>query len=262
MSENRVWSHGGSCGDIIAHLTALAQLWQQTGQEHELYLNRNCDSHWRQSEQTLRSLLTLIQIQPYIARCGIVDDYCGTNLDDLFRNPWQNHLNLSDIIHQRLGIHHYSRTEPWLYNIAQRLVAQVVIHRSPRYHTAFDWRAVLRKYGCDAVFIGDWREHTAFVDEFGPVSYWRTETFLDLARVIQGADLFCGNQSSPYWVAQGLRKRIVHEIVDRSSWAWNTHWERPGMWYGYRGTPVTRAGRGDHRVGRGTRLDNWLHCNM
>jgi len=57
-------------------MTPLAQLWQQTGQKHELYLNQNCDPDWRQSEQTLRSLSgmtepALAEIKLALAKLGL-----------------------------------------------------------------------------------------------------------------------------------------------------------------------------------------------
>ena len=110
----------------------------------------------------------LIERQPYVAKCGIVDHYVGTNLDLLFRDNWKDGLNLSDMVHHLLGMPHTSRIEPWLFNVEPRPVARVVMHRSPRYHTTFPWRKVLDEYGDEAVFVGDWQEHAAFVDQFGP----------------------------------------------------------------------------------------------
>jgi len=227
----KVYSAGGSCGDIIAMLPALKDQWQQSGIVSELYLNRNCDPHWRQSEATLRSLLTLIERQPYVVRSGLCTDYVGHNLDDTLRHPWQNGTNLADTISGRLGLPHTSRTEPWLYNVEPCRVARVVFHRSPRYNTPwFPWHRIADRYRDEAVFIGGADEHACFVRQFGSISYWRTRTFLELAQVIQGAVLFAGNQSSPSWIAEGLRKPKLAELVGRDEWCWNCHWERPLFW--------------------------------
>src|SRR4051812_44977314 len=97
-----IWSHGGSAGDIIYHLTPLKDNWKRLNQKSELYINRNCNEDWRMPEEKIRSLHALIEIQPYISKCGITDGYVGLNIDYLFRHPWMNHLNLSDIVHHRL----------------------------------------------------------------------------------------------------------------------------------------------------------------
>lgn len=222
-----VFSHQGKCGDILAHLTLLAQLWQESGERHALYLKRGMP------DSVLRSLLTLVVVQPYIERCGLSDVFEGMKLHSCLEDyALPPKTNLSDILHLRTGRPFYSRTAPWLFNIEPLTVAPVVIQRSARYHAGFRWERVLEAYGPDVVFVGFPDEHTAFVAEFGPVLYHAAPTYLDLARVIAGARLFCGNSSGPYWVAQGLRKPIVHEIVPPEHPAWLTHWDRPGMWYG------------------------------
>ena len=234
MNENKVWSHGGSAGDILYHLTPMKDIWRGDGTKSELYINRNCNEKWRMPVDKTRSLLTLIDAQPYIAKTGIRDDYIGIDLDNLFRHPWLNGMNLSDIVHTRLKMEHTSREDPWLFNVEPNRVARVVIHRSPRYHVKdFPWQKVLQKYGADIIFVGHWSEHAAFVQAFGPVAFYHTKTYMDLARVIQGAVLFVGNQSSPAAVAQGLRQNMVQETVERwgpDGWAWNCHWSRKGFW--------------------------------
>jgi hypothetical protein len=224
----RAFTHGGSAGDVIYHLAPVKDLGGG-----EFYLLRTAHEHWRMPEERIQSLLTLLRVQPYVTKADACDRPVGDNLDE-WRSHWRTGCNLSDMVSSWLGIDHTSRTEPWLFVPEPRPVARVVFHRSPRYHVpAFPWRRAVEKYGREAVFVGDAREHAEFCERFGPVSYRHTGTYLELAQVIAGCELFVGNQSSPAAVAQGLRKNMVQETVGTGHWAWNCHWDRPGMIHGY-----------------------------
>lgn len=220
----RQFTHGGSAGDTIASLAAV----KDSG-GGEFYLNVSAHPHWRMPLGKCHSLLTLIGAQPYISKADVCDGVTGHDYDNWRRN-WRNGLNLADMHSAFLGVDHTPRNLPWLFVPRVNRVAKVVIHRSPRYHNdAFPWRRLVERYGRDLVFVGDWSEHAEFCWNYGPVSYHHTRTYLELAEVIAGALLFCGNQSSPQWVAQGLRMPIIQETVPRSCWAWNCHWDRTGM---------------------------------
>ena len=79
------------------------------------------------------------------------------------------------------------------------------------------------------VFVGSPDEHFAFQQYAGPVSYHHTPDYLELAQVIAGADLFIGNQSSPFWVAEGLKAPTVLEVCLYCS---NCHFDRDRVIYG------------------------------
>jgi Macrocin-O-methyltransferase (TylF) len=226
MAAN-VFSHGGSAGDTIYHLAPVKDLGGG-----EFYLNANGHPDFRMPRERIESLLTLIRAQPYITRAGVCETPVGIDLDR-WRHNWRHGLNLSDMVSAMLGIPHTSRAEPWLSVPEKKEVAAVVIHRSPRYRVdAFPWRSVVEQYGREAVFVGEETEHRDFTERYGHVSYYRTRTYLELAEVIAGAVLFAGNQSSPAAVAEGLKANKILETVPRDHWAWNCHWERPGVIHG------------------------------
>ncbi len=228
MIASKVYCHGGSAGDVIYHLAPVKDLGGG-----ELYLNTNGPPNFRMSLERIESLLTLIRVQPYIAKAGVCDAPIGIDLDRWQEN-WRHGLNMSDILSEMLGIPHTSRTEPWLRVLEKREVAPVVMHRSERYRVEdFPWRRVVEQYGKEAVFVGGEDEHREFTGRYGSVSYYRTSTYLELAEVIAGAVLFVGNQSSPAAVAEGLKVNKILETVPRDHWAWNCHWERPGVIHGY-----------------------------
>jgi hypothetical protein len=224
----KVYCHGGSAGDVIYHLAPVRDLGGG-----EFYLNVNGPPNFRMSRERIESLLTLIRVQPYIMKAGVCEAPVGINLDRWQEN-WRHGLNLSDMVSDMLGIPYTSRTEPWLSIPEKREIAPVVIHRSTRYHAEdFPWLRVVETYGDDAVFVGEEVEHRDFTARYGRVRYYETHTFLELAQVIAGAILFVGNQSSPAAVAEGLKAKKILETVPRDHWAWNCHWERPGVIHGY-----------------------------
>lgn len=223
----RVYCHGGSAGDAIYHLAPVRDLGGG-----EFYLNANGFPDFRFPRDRIESLLTLIAVQPYVTRAGLCESPVGINLDR-WHAHWRHGLNLSDMVSAMLGIPATSRTEPWLSVAETREVAPVIIHRSPRYHVEdFPWGCVVETYGRDAVFVGEEAEHRDFTARYGDVRYHRTHTYRELAEVIAGALLFVGNQSSPAAVAEGLKVNKILETVPRDHWAWNCHWERPGVIHG------------------------------
>jgi predicted SAM-dependent methyltransferase len=215
-----VYTMGGSIGDIIA---ATAMIKQKGG--GELYLNKNAPADWRQSEDRLNSLKTLLEVQGYLHKVELTDTMHGVNLDH-FRNNWRQGMNLADMICSWQNCHHIDRNEPWITVPETKRVNKVIIHRSPRYHTGFPWRSVVEKYGKNITFVGDHYEYCDFVQRFGLVHYYKTETYRELAAVIKGSELYIGNQSSPFWVSCAMAHPTIVEHVDRGSWAWNCHFGR------------------------------------
>ncbi len=66
-------------------------------------------------------------------------------------------------------------------------------------------------YREQAVLIGQKDEHVAFEKKFGKVDFYETPNLFEVARVIQAADIFVGNQSCPLAIAYGLGKKIIVE---------------------------------------------------
>lgn len=94
----------------------------------------------------------------------------------------------------------------------------VVISRSARYRPANGeqaWRQIVADTNLEdtAVFVGTPKEHQDFVKTFGvAVEYRPVQDFLELASIINGAELFMGNQGFAYSLAIGLGKSTVLEI--------------------------------------------------
>ena len=94
----------------------------------------------------------------------------------------------------------------------------IVISRSARYRPPNGergWRNIIADADLEnnAVFVGTTAEHADFIQTFGiEVEYRPVKDFLELASIINGAELFVGNQGFAYSLAIGLGKSTVLEI--------------------------------------------------
>jgi hypothetical protein len=90
----------------------------------------------------------------------------------------------------------------WL-QLPPRRLAPIILNRTCRYQPTgdFGWR-LLR--GADCVFVGLREEWRTFCRNFYPVAFHPTSTLLEMASLIAGAELFVGNQSCAFAIAEGL----------------------------------------------------------
>lgn len=219
----REFSHCGDAGDVLYAMPAVALMGGG-----DLHLVPKATTGHRMTPQLAASLGALLERQPYIRSVRHSDRVNGTDLDH-WRSCYVGGLNLADMVCRAFSVPYWPRSRPWLYVDKPRRVAPVVFHRSERYRLwNFPWREVYLAYKGKAVFVGSPQEHAEFCANVGPVSYHHTPTYLDLARVIAGADLFVGNQSSPFAVAEGLKRTVILEASPTSP---NCHWHRPGFHY-------------------------------
>lgn len=221
----RVFSSAGDCGDVLYALTAVKALGGGA-----LRLVPADYTTARMTPATAESLATLLRQQPYVTDCRFSERPEGADLD-AWRRRYRCDLNIADLACAALGVSPHPREEHWLTVPRPRRVARVLFHRSPRYHNwAFPWHKVYQKYGREAAVVGTPDEHRDFCAYLGPLPYVPTPTFLDLAEVIAGCELFVGNQSAPMAVALGLGKPLVQEVCLMMP---NCFWERRNATYGY-----------------------------
>jgi hypothetical protein len=223
--EMNIFSHSGDIGDIIAALPVIRQLGGG-----ELHLFPAIYTGFRMTKERVANLRPFLELQPYISRV----EWCGvpicTNLDN-WRNHYQHGLNLTDILAEHLHQPHPDRVQPWLRVDEVRREARVVFARSQRWRNdTVDWKAIYDEYHEDAVFVGTKDEHDDFQRMAGPVPFVPTHDYLQLARIVAGAELVCVNQTSIRWLAEGLKVPVVVEALPNMN---NTHWERVGAYYLY-----------------------------
>jgi GR25 family glycosyltransferase involved in LPS biosynthesis len=221
---DRVYSHAGDCGDLIAALPVLA------ARPGALRLVQHACTGKRMTRDRVESLRPLLEAQSYVRGVEWADAYDGERLDKGIRQYYQPHLNIADMQCDAFHVAHWPRGKPWLRVPEVRKVARVALARSARYHTAaFPWKEVLAKYGSEAVFLGTVQEHAAFCAEVGPVPYHPTADFLALAEVIAGAELVAVNQTAIFWLAEGLKKPVLLEVFPPAD---NCNFARPAHVHG------------------------------
>jgi len=166
--------------------------------------------------------------QPYITAVEWTPDPVGMNLDQ-WRNHYRRGLNLSDMMADFLSVPRVDRIQPWLRVDEVRPEARIIFARSPRYNNRqVDWQRVYSEYHTEAVFLGTPEEHATFVETIGPVTYIPTSDYLELARIVAGAELVCVNQTSIRWLAEGLKVPVLVEVATDVD---NTNFERIGAHY-------------------------------
>ena len=109
--------------------------------------------------------------------------------------------------------------EPWLTPVDPIKIPgrPIIVNRTVRYlygPASDEWQGWvdegLGEYGA---FVGTEQEHADFEDMFKiKIHYQKTEDLLDLARVVQGCEMFIGNQSVALSLAIGLGKTYWCEI--------------------------------------------------
>ena len=231
MSGDKTYSHFGDLGDTIAALCTIRQLgpgelvlYPGPGRVREPY-------HAAKVER----VRDFFEAQEYITRVSFEEQPRGLILDH-WRDKYRKGMNLADMVCSAFNVPHWPREQPWATVDKPYRVAPVVMHRSLRYHSRqkFPWKKIVRRWSSQAVFVGAEEEHKSFVWQFGFVPHYPTPTLLDLARVIAGADLMVGNQSTPAMLAEALKRP---RWLERSLRHDNCHFERPTAWYGLVGPP-------------------------
>lgn len=137
-------------------------------------------------------------------------------------------------------------SEPWL-NVGGRTPSKrIVIARSSRYNNSeFPWKEIVTHYGERIQFIGLPHEHKAFVKSFGAVEHAKVKTLLEMAKLINNADLFIGNQSAPLAVAIGLGGPVIEEVFIHQP---DCIFPRKGIQYCYDGSCILPDFSGSGRL--------------
>lgn len=224
--------HSGDLGDIIYSLLTARELGGG-----DIYLGPdNRTGMMTRERMTLsraQALLPLLEAQPYIVNASYIEqmpEHITRDLNQMRVLLRQERLdmkpgfNLARCYLQAFGLALDNDQNAWLHTPAKRAIAPVIIARSPRYHNdAFRWDRLLSHYRGHIAFVGSRDEHAAFCAQWGQVPYHPTSNLLDLAEVIAGCELFVGNQSCPYAIAEGLKKPAILEACPTGS---NTLFQR------------------------------------
>ena len=217
------FKHSGNAGDIIYALPAMRALSQE--RQAKLFLKLDVPLNgWSEkqhplgksgltSEMVLR-LKPLLEHQTWIAPIQIHHDEPVDFDLDLFRQVPNTSRGLGNIAHWYFWLFGASAdlSQPWL-QIASPAPAskKILIARSARYHNPGIHYGFLRTYGA-MDFVGTKSEFEEMQQGLPELRHVECADFLEMARTIQSARFFIGNQSFPYAVAEALKVPRILEV--------------------------------------------------
>lgn len=209
QQHNTIYSHSGGHGDIIYSLVAVGKIGP--GIFKTTF-----------SDKFHRNIKPLLECQPYIKECitETTPSIVTHNLD-LFRvtdGIGSVHLILNHL--RAFGLNESDWAKPWLTVPEKQLIKgkYAVINVTPRYgKEGFDWAKEIQylKTKYKKLYYIGYEED--MVNEFADLEYFRTDNALELAQVIQGAEVLSCNQSFALTIAQGLGKPYRLMVADGHS---------------------------------------------
>lgn len=222
MSNDKVstFKHSGDIGDIIFSLPTIRALGggklylDPEGGESSKYVAWADRTRTKLNKSSIESLKPLLELQPYISSVelwnGEAVDY---DLDEFRTHVRYN--NLSDSHLKCFDLDFSERDSAWITNVEPLVIHKpIVISRSPRVHGNHSfWENNLPHFKDRCVFVGFEKEHDIFEYTFGhKVEHYKTETIIDLARVIKGCEKFYGNQGFSHSLAEAMKKDLINEV--------------------------------------------------
>jgi hypothetical protein len=228
FSRRKVFAHTGHIGDVIAFIPIYKAL---QGNHLLIFDDQGMAPMSGYKYNSLKPLLDSQGIESSMDAHGVSIDFDMSGWRECYKDQislMDSQARYANLIPRDHGI--MEITEPWLKVDADPLTKErVIFNRSPRYwNERFPWEKVVKFFGDRALFTGTDYEHDDFCKRFGNVEYYKTESCLEVAKAIEGADFFVGNQSSSYWIAAGLRKLLLQETFVHAP---NSIIPYEGAWY-------------------------------
>ena len=216
--------HSGNAGDLIYSLPAMRKASELKSEKVHLYLHINVPAKYGQlhhpmgsvqmNRQMAEMLIPLLISTDFIGKCEITEEPQQVDYNfDLFRK-----------FHNYTG--HISQ---WYFHIYPELtcdlsvpikfdwlpipeVFDIVLNRTSRYHNpTFDYTA-LRQYQDRITFVGLPEEYRVISAKLPNIKHYPVQNFYELAQVISGCNLFIGNQSMAFAIAEQMKHPRVVEI--------------------------------------------------
>lgn len=244
MTEKISFLHPGTFGDTIYSMSVVKLLG---GGDVYIKLNGMNEVAWkawnnvhagehrgRYTKADLEFLFPLLKHQSYVHNLNVWRNETVTyDLGNHYKfttgqKGWQGNQTECYALVCGLDINQYKKElilEPWLDPVTPIKIPgkTIVISRTHRYLQGRDpndtsWSEWIADGLNDmAVFVGTPAEHSAFNKQFNcNVPYYPVKDMLELAQVIQGCEMFIGNQSMPLAIAIGLGKTFWCE--SRQDW--------------------------------------------
>ena len=214
------FKHSGDLGDLWYSLPVMRHLGGGT-----LYLNPGGLNGFKPdgtpsglNHATILMALPLLEAQPYVRAVKFWNESTPVTVDmDLFRSIDVPSDNLCNKILSAFSVPFKETETPWI-QCEPKEVARIVFSRSFRYRNINTrYKELVSKYKDECVFLGLPDEHKDFEQQFGKISHYRVKDFHEMAQVINGAQMFVGNQSSPMALAIAMHKPFLQEAYVKGS---------------------------------------------
>lgn len=226
----KTFKHSGDLGDIIYSLPTIRAfgggilcLDPNAGVSEET-IRRQCpEGKTKLDAGKIDFLKPILESQPYIKGVRYWDGEQVTHNLNEFRMVFANGnrrsptANLADCHLERFGFAFSETDKPWLDVEGETVLDRpVIISRGPRVQGGYGrLNAMKMDLQKDAIFVGMPKEHEYFEWTFGiTIPYHKTETVIELAKVIKGSKLFIGNSSFPLSLAIGMGHPNIMQEVD------------------------------------------------
>jgi hypothetical protein len=196
--------HSGDIGDIIAGLPVM-----KAAGGGRLFLTTSKETP-KTGYDRLRMLIPLLAAQPYLKSVAL---HRGEPIDVDFtthRSTGVTYGNLCVNQAAWAGVD-TDRFSPWLEKPECTDTGLIVICRSGRHHGRLNWQSIVEHFKDKLIFMGLEEEHQKFCKHYGQVCFFKPPDFLKAARFIAGSHAVISNQTSFWWIAEGMKHKRVLE---------------------------------------------------
>ena len=234
--------HSGNAGDLIYSLPAMRKASEIKGQKVHLYLHINVAAKYgslshpmgnvQMNRKMAEMLVPLLMSTDFIGKCEITEEAQQVDYNfDLFRK-----------FHNYTG--HISQ---WYFHIYPELTCDlsvpinfdlqpgnaafdIVLNRTSRYHNpTFDY-SILKAYQDRITFVGLPDEYRVISAKLPNIKHYPVNDFYELAQVIQSCNLFIGNQSMAFAIAEQMKHPRIVEICPTAHYVIPTGQRGYGAW--------------------------------
>lgn len=212
----------GDAGDI-AYMSCIIKAMPDG--PHELLIEEKKDGGIAKTRPTAEGLVAFVgpflESQSYITKVRLIEPTDapvwrsgGFRPEGFVRHTetlLSAHLNHYNS--HRPGILPVDTSKPWFDTSPDpKGFGRVIVNRTYRYNNKdFPWKGIVDFYGEQIAFIGLPFEHKSFCELYGQVNYLPTHSLLEVAQLIKASNLFIGNQSCAFAVAEGLKHPSIQE---------------------------------------------------
>lgn len=222
MEQIRI-KHSGNVGDLIYSLPAMREASKQHDAKVDVILRINVPmqstvKHPNNGVQLTRTMAEMVT--PLLMTCDFIDSVVITEHDE----PCDYDFDIFRRFHNYTG--HISQ---WYFHIYPHLTCDlsqpldfdieaitperpIILNRTARYHNpSFDY-SILRPFQHLITFVGLPDEYRIMSAKLPEITYTEVTDFKQLTALIKGAELFIGNQSMAFAIAEQMKSLRYLEI--------------------------------------------------